>query len=323
MKSITVLLLLLVVVNCFSEREYQREFEKFIKKYNKKYSNEDFPIRYKNFKNTLALITEENLSQNDYTLGITKFADLNEEEFRRNYANANPSRNPVMPKYKVLDTSNLPNTVDWREKGAVTPVETQYECASDWAVSTTEAVEGLHFILEGTLIGFSPQQMVDCDTNEGQINCNGGYIDFEYIKENGIETGIDYPYTGVAGNCAYNPADVVYYVTGSYDVPVNDSMQLAAAVAQQPVSIYLNGASYLFQTYTGGIVTSPQCGTDSSHAVLIVGYANNGTTDYWIVKNSWGTDFGLDGYIYIMKSNEDGPGICGVAVNPSYPTNDQ
>ena len=108
---------------------------------------------------------------------------------------------------------------------------------------------------------------------------------------------------------------------GFADVQPNSPTQLMAALAMQPVSIAIEADTDIFKTYNGGIISSTDCGTKLDHGVLLVGYGTEDGRDYWIVKNSWGADWGEKGYFRIARdASQDGPGICGVQMQPSYPT---
>lgn len=135
---------------------------------------------------------------------------------------------------------------------------------------------------------------------------------FKYAKANKIESESDYPYTGKGGSCAYSASKGKVQLTGLTDVTPNSGSQLKAAVAQQPVSVAIEADKAVFQSYKGGIITSTGCGTTLDHGVLVVGYGSESGTDYWILKNSWGTTWGEKGYFRILRSDAAGKGICGL-----------
>jgi C1A family cysteine protease len=144
---------------------------------------------------------------------------------------------------------------------------------------------------------------------------------YKYTRDYGIQTGSVYPYLGVKGACKYNATKVVFKNVGWISVAKNDQVQLAAAVAKQPVSAAVQADATIFQFYGGGIMDSTACGTAINHGVLIVGYGTENGKDYWIVKNSWGTSWGEAGYVRIAKSaSKTSAGVCGIASMCSYPT---
>lgn len=176
------------------------------------------------------------------------------------------------------------------------------------------AIEGIHHIKTGELVSLSEQQLLDCSTN-GNYGCDGGNMDnaFEYIISNGgITTEDAYQYTAIQDMCqSVQPAVTIR----SYqDVPRYDEDALAAAVANQPVSVGVDANN--FQFYDGGVMTTDSCGTDLNHAVTIVGYgtAEDGS-QYWLIKNSWGETWGEGGYLRL----ERGVNACGLTIQASYP----
>lgn len=182
-------------------------------------------------------------------------------------------------------------------------------------------MEGITQIKTGELVSLSEQQLLDCSTeNHG---CDGGDIDeaFEYIRQsNGITSEANYPYQGSEGDCqaSENADNSAAHITGYEDVPANSEEALLQAVSQQPVSVAVDATN--FQFYSGGVL-SDNCGTDLNHGVLVVGYgtAEDGTS-YWLVKNSWGEDWGEKGYLRILRDSGTEGGLCGIAMQASYPT---
>jgi len=232
----------------------------------------------------------------------------------------------------LLSRSSTPSSVDWVSKGGVTPVKNQGQCGSCWSFSTTGALEGAYFVTYGTLPSFSEQQLVDCDTvrNGGKDHgCNGGLMDnaFSWIKKNGgLCSEEAYPYvsgtTKTGGTCettceVIDKSDVSSWV----DVPHKSDDDMMVAIAQQPVSVAIEADQQSFQLYKTGVF-SGTCGTNLDHGVLVVGYGSDSSgNDYYRIKNSWGTTWGDDGYIYIGRGSEynSGQGQCGVLLQASYP----
>jgi len=262
------------------------------------------------------------------SVGLNEFADLNTEEFGalKGCLNMAPSLEQEPIEDSVIVTGNdgeLPASVDWRAKGAVTPIKNQGQCGSCWAFSTTGSLEGLHFITNGTLLSFSEQQLVDCSGSYGNQGCNGGwpFWALEYTAAKGIELESVYPYKAVDTKCTYAQSSVVYQNKGYGNVTKNNEVAMATALVTQPISVCVEADQNVFQLYTGGVITSASCGTQLDHAILAVGYNTQGSQAYWIVKNSWGASWGLQGYVYIAKSNSTNTnGICGIAMNVAYPT---
>ncbi|EAY80530.1 hypothetical protein OsI_35710 [Oryza sativa Indica Group] len=268
-----------------------------------------------------------------FRLALNKFADMTTDEFRRTYAGSRARHHRSLRggrggeggsfRYGGDDEDNLPPAVDWRERGAVTGIKDQGQCGSCWAFSAVAAVEGVNKIKTGRLVTLSEQELVDCDTGDNQ-GCDGGLMDyaFQFIKRNGgITTESNYPYRAEQGRCNKAKAsshDVT--IDGYEDVPANDESALQKAVANQPVAVAVEASGQDFQFYSEGVFTG-ECGTDLDHGVAAVGYGiTRDGTKYWIVKNSWGEDWGERGYIRMQRGvSSDSNGLCGIAMEASYP----
>lgn len=307
------------------------QFGNFQERFNKKYNSlQDLETRFNIFRTNIRNIHLHNsdLTQN-FTMGINQFTDLTSDEFKEQYVSG--LKNDVVGSYgcKTYSSSSLsvPSSVDWRTKGAVTPVKNQGQCGSCWTFSSTGAVEGAWAISTKQLIDLSEQELVDCATgvSYGSHGCNGGQMEgaFKFIIEKGQCSNASYPYTsGVtqkSGSC--QKCSAVVKLSSCSDVKPNDHISLTAAVAQQPVSVAIEADTRYFQSYSGGILTSSSCGTNLDHGVLVVGYGTENGIDYYLVKNSWGTSWGEKGYVRITRSKStNDQGICGIAMDPSFPT---
>ena len=299
----------------------QQEFEDFILSFGKSYAHEaEYASRFKKFRDNLAYIRVFNSMENTMVLGVNQFADMDFVEFRSKYL---PSKFPLREQQNPVDFEGYtaPATVDWRTKGAVTGVKDQGQCGSCWSFSTTGSVEGAWFLAGHTLVSLSEQQLVDCSRAYGNQGCNGGLMDdaFKYIIANkGLTTEANYPYTAKDGTCDKTKAAAVAATISAFtDVAPKNPTALQNAVAQQPVSIAVEADQAAWQLYKSGTI-SKNCGTSLDHGVLVVGYDTTASPPFWIVKNSWGASWGQAGYIQIEIST--GSGICGINLQPSYPT---
>ncbi|XP_042380640.1 thiol protease SEN102-like [Zingiber officinale] len=283
--------------------------------------------RFNVFKQNMKFIDEFNKKDEPYKLKLNGFADLTNQEFLDLYAGSKIEHHRIHRgekpegefKHGHIDIYKLPASVDWRTQGAVTPVKDQRQCGSCWAFSVVAAVEGINQIVTRELISLSEQELVDCDT--GNMGCNGGWMDkaFRFIKNaGGITTEDTYPYTAQQGPSC-NASQPVVTIDGYEDVPSNNETALQQAVANQPVSVAIDASGRDFQFYSEGVFTG-SCGTSSNHAVAVVGYGETKDgTKYWIVKNSWGTNWGEQGYIRMERGTPKKEGTCGIAMSPSYP----
>ncbi|KAL5719714.1 hypothetical protein ACHQM5_012459 [Ranunculus cassubicifolius] len=145
---------------------------------------------------------------------------------------------------------------------------------------------------------------------------------FKYISsEHGLVTEANYPYKGTNNKCNRKAlASPGIKISGYENVPISEE-SLLKAVSNQPVSVAIDASGFHFQFYSSGVFDGP-CGTDLNHGVTAVGYGvDEKGIKYWIVKNSWGKDWGEEGgYIRMKKDVHDEEGLCGIAKQSSYPT---
>ncbi|XP_047309146.1 low-temperature-induced cysteine proteinase-like [Impatiens glandulifera] len=316
-------------INPVSEETVAELFQEWKEKHGKVYKHaKEEEKRFQIFNNNLYYIMEMNSrkgssSRTGHKVGLNKFADLSNFEFREVYTSKVMKNRSEKKTGHVESFDAPPSSLDWRKLGAVTSVKDQGICGSCWSFSSTGAMEGIHAIVTGDLISLSSQELVDCDNiSDG---CNGGYMNnaFEWVINNGgIDSESDYPYVGSDSICNTEKINEKVVSIDGYKVVNVDERSLLSAVAGQPVSVAIDGSAIDFQLYTDGIYDG-FCSSDPNainHAVLIVGYGSEGDEEYWIVKNSWGTGWGKDGYIYIKKNTTNIYGVCGINSLASYPT---
>jgi len=303
--------------------ELQTMFTEFKQTYGKTYTSEEEAQRFQVFQENVAFINKHNAAfeagTETYTVGVNQFADMTIAEFKAAYLrpmNMSRPRNEV-----ILPESNV-GAVDWRDHNAVTPVKNQAQCGSCWAFSSTGSIEGAHAIATGNLVSLSEQQLVDCSVTQGNHGCEGGLMDYAFtyvISNKGLTTEANYPYTaqGPLTCQTAKAADHAATVSSYADVAQNQESQLIAAVTKQPVSVAIEADQSGFQLYKSGVFKAA-CGTQLDHGVLAVGFGTTGGQDYWIVKNSWGTSWGMSGYI-LMAQHVGATGICGINMMSSYP----
>jgi hypothetical protein len=310
----------LVAATPMTDAEFQ--FINYVAKFGKSYATvEEYNARLAIFVQKNAEILRINAEQSSFKLGHNKFTDYTDAEYKKllGYkqttttveASEAPATNQSVPSFAT--------GVNWVTAGAVTPVKDQGQCGSCWTFSSTGALEGAWEVQKGELLSFSESQLVDCVKT--CFGCGGGNqtLAFHYWTNHLVESEAAYPYVPVQNTCAYNAAAAYQniIVTGHVAVTVDSVSALQAAVAQQPIAVSIEADTLVFQSDTSGVLNSTKCGTTLDHAVLAAGYGTENGQDYWLVKNSWGTGWGEQGYIKIAAV--DGQGICGIQMAPVYP----
>lgn len=318
------------------ELNAEAHFASFVQRFGKTYrDDEERAHRLSVFKANLLRARRHQRLDPTAVHGVTKFSDLTPAEFRRQFLGLRRSRSSGRDLLKgsgsaheapILPTDGLPTDFDWREHGAVGPVKDQGSCGSCWSFSTSGALEGAHYLATGKLEVLSEQQMVDCDhecdpsePRSCDSGCNGGLMTtaFSYLqKVGGLEREKDYPYNGRDDTCKFDKSKVVAQVHNFSVVSVNEDQIAANLVKHGPLAIGINAV--FMQTYIGGVSCPYICGRHLDHGVLLVGYGSAGYAPirfkekpYWIIKNSWGENWGENGYYKICR----GPHVqnkCGV-----------
>jgi len=315
----------------------QQKFLEFQKKYNKVYSShEEFQYRYQVFKTNLKKAAEHQQKNPKATFGVTKFSDLTDEEHKQFFrmVNADFSKFPTLPKKtdfsaskSQLSCSPDSTNYDWFAdcSGSCTEVYNQGQCGSCWAFSATETIESYYALNTGAaIVGLSVEQIVDCDTAGQDQGCNGGFPTgaYQYVQSaGGLESSQQYPYTaegGQSGTCQIgnngstngtngnNTGNFIATVSSYSSISGETGMYQQLSVSSGgPVSVCVDASSW--SSYTGGVLT--QCTDNVDHCVQTTGYSGYGSSgSYWIVRNSWGADWGEQGFIWV----EIGQDLCAI-----------
>jgi len=300
-------------------------WEEYKALYSKYYNGNDEDQRRLTYQASLKIIDEHNAKGLSFRLGVNQFADMTADEYKNLFLSGLTGGAADAEEAAFNADLELPDRVDWREVGAVTPVKDQGTCGSCWAFSTTGAIEGAEFLSSGNLISLSEEELLDCAKGNGNKGCRGGEPDvaMEWVKSHGLCTEEGYPYNMLDFECLnkYTPCQVAVNIDGYQSVQKHNEAALKAAVAQQPVSVEIQANSDLFRLYESGVLSGDGCGTFLDHAVLVVGYGNEDGQDYWLVKNSWNKTWGDEGYVKLARTDSTSTyGMCGIAQKMVYPT---
>ena len=320
---ICVLWIILSKMKC-DDDEWQQFKQNFIRTFE---SKEEENKRKVIFCETLQTVAQHNLEfQNGkvtFKMGINKFADSTFEEFHELYAR-DPVDEPddvyekmkqsvetVLISKSIDEIDNVPKNFDWRDRGAVTEVKDQGSCGSCYAFGAIGVLESRWFIETGNLTEFSVQEIVDCTASYQNYDCNGGRPgpSIAYVKDHGINFEADYPYEGKVGKCRKQKNKINFKLRG-YGVAIandkifdDDKVLKSTLVTQGPLAIFLNIDHESFMRYSSGIYFEPKCSSRTTHVTLLVGYGKTGQDqDYWIIKNSFGRQWGEGGYIRIARN---------------------
>lgn len=326
MWGLQVLLLPVVSLALYPEEILDPQWELWKKTYQKQYNGKVDEISRRliwerNLKHISIHNLEASLGVHTYELSMNHLGDLTSEEVVRKMTGLKvpPSHSHSNDTYIPDWEGRVPDSVDYRKKGYVTPVKNQGQCGSCWAFSSVGALEGQLKKKTGKLLNLSPQNLVDCVyENDG---CGGGYMTnaFQYVQQNrGIDSEDAYPYVGQDESCMYNPTGKAAKCRGYREIPAGSEKALKRAVARVgPVSVAIDASLTSFQFYSKGVYYDESCdGNNLNHALLAVGYGIHRGHKHWILKNSWGEDWGNKGYVLLARNKNN---TCGIANLASFP----
>jgi C1A family cysteine protease len=306
-------------------------FDGFIHRYSKNYAAAEFEERFNTFVANAEKLSELLRAKGERTfeMGLNHFADMSDEEFRSSVLMQKDTLAAMLQKYGLPTLSaavesekvQVPTSVDWRQKGAVSKIKDQAICGSCWTFAATGCMESAYFIKYGKMYDLSEEQIMNCAWNYSVAGCGGGFAHaaFQYVHDiGGIEENKDYPYLGADAFCKFDSSKTVVSVDSWAYVPTGNANAMKATLAKQPVAIAIDASHTSFKYYHSGVYYEPNCASDPNgldHAVLAVGYGTDAVAgDYWIVKNSWSTHWGDGGFVKMSAKNNN----CGVLTMPSY-----
>ncbi|XP_031627883.1 cathepsin L1-like [Contarinia nasturtii] len=330
-KCVIVITCLLIALNTASVID-MHNWSAYKSKYSKNYQNQDEDRMHMEIylKHKQEIVKHNQLYDKglaSYTMSLNAYSDIPHMEFvslmngaRHEHFRKNESHCELVE----MTEESLPKSIDWRSKGGVSKVEEQGRCGSCWAFSVIGAIEGQYFRKTGHLVPLSVQNLVDCVDTEQSIKnkCRGQSTAraMDYVKENGgVDTEKSYPYKASGGLCKYKPKNSVAELRGYKTISEGDEMQLQKAIATVgPISVCVDSSHESFQHYHGGVYYEPKCRPHYlSHAVLVVGYGNDSKHGaFYIIKNSWGDDWGEKGYMKLARNRKNHCGIASAALYP-------
>uniref|UniRef100_A0A3B4UE32 Cathepsin S, ortholog 1 n=1 Tax=Seriola dumerili TaxID=41447 RepID=A0A3B4UE32_SERDU len=297
MHILCVVLLLAFLVLGHSSSALNKMWEEWKIKHHRVYDNQtEIIFRRAVWQKNLGLVLRHNqeasAGKHNFTLGLNHLADMTAEEINEklNGLKLEDPANFTNGTFKEVSGLSMPQGVDWRKNGLVSPVQNQGLCGSCWAFSSLGALEGQMKKRTGVLVPLSPQNLVDCSTSDGNHGCKGGYISkaFKYVIRNeGVDSERFYPYEHKNGKCRYSVKGKAGYCSNFHILPRGDERALQAVVASVgPVAVAVNAMLPSFHNYRGGLYNAPGCNPRFiNHAVLVVGYGTDRGQDYWLVKN--------------------------------------
>ncbi|XP_013139369.1 PREDICTED: cathepsin L1-like [Papilio polytes] len=323
---IFVSVVLIAGVSAMSIDLLQDEWNTFKLKHGKKYDPLEEHHRKQVFLYNKHIVEEHNQrylrGETTYYMRINEFSDYFDTEINNSLYGFNIT-DYLLHVDKgatfIRPTDYIPEEINWEHRGAVTPVKNQRGCACCWAFSATGALEGQVFLSKNVLVSLSEQNLVDCDSRGDGCSSSGNMLSaFAYVSQNqGIDREDAYPYYARKQQCAFKNVTVGARSAGFTAIMFGNELILKEAVATRgPISIAFH-AMHSFRTYKGGIYYEDRCNANNlNHAMLVVGYGRERNQDYWLVKNSWGTGWGLKGYAKVARNRGNN---CGIATIASYP----
>ncbi|KAG5669353.1 hypothetical protein PVAND_017241 [Polypedilum vanderplanki] len=309
-----------------SNEDFNQKWEEYKNHYNKSFKMEFREERCRRaFKENLDTISQHNEAFDNgkasFKLGVNHLADLSNLHYLRSYVrlvdsdiDANNDRDYILGN-SLFQNKQYPESLDWREKGFVTKAKNQKSCGSCYAFSIAGSIEGQIFKRINKLVELSPQQIVDCSSSFGNHGCAGGSLrtTLKYLeKSGGLMRESDYPYTSSHNKCSFDEDLAIVNITSWSILPSKDEEVMKGVLNEVgPIAISIDASLKTFQLYSEGVYDDPNCSSTAvNHAMLLVGY----TPDAWILKNWWGKNWGINGYMLVKR----GVNKCGIANYAAY-----
>jgi C1A family cysteine protease len=322
-------------------------FAAWMSTHSKSYSNEEFVFRWNVWRENHRFIEEHNRQNHTYHLAMNQFGDLTIDEFQTRHTSKMglafdhySAAPPVLKEKRAAFDVAAPASVDWRKEGVVTPAKNQGAlppsflpilylcffpgaCDSSYAFGTVSVIESAIALKTGQLLDLSEQQVVDCSINYEQgMNggCNGGHevVVMDYVSARGITTEASYPYTSNTtqqhGRCRIGTGTNARGLKMRRIAPLNENKLAEGVAVYGPLVASVSAENRDFLLYRGGIYENKSCPKAVDHVVSVVGYGTENGKPYWIIKNSWGSTWGENGFMKLAR----GVNMCGIVSDNAW-----
>lgn len=303
----------------------EKSFLQWMRSTNQIFTGNEYHFRLGIYLQNKRLVQQHNANMATFAVALNHLAHLTPSEYKSMLGfKMNKGKSAVSSFAATANkvySASAAATVDWRTKGIVNKIQDQGQCGSCWAFSAVQAAESAYARSTGNLLKFSEQNLVDCVTI--CYGCSGGLMDYAYyyiIKNQGgsFNSGTDYPYVGYDQSCSFNKNRAIGKISNFIYVTEGSESDLALKVSQYgPVAVAIDASNWSFQLYSSGIYDESSCSSeDLDHGVGCVGYGSENSVNYWIIRNSWGTSWGEQGYIRMVKDKNNQCGEASMACVP-------
>ena len=301
----------------------ERAFVSWMRTNNVLYTGSEYHLRLGIYLTNARYVSSFNAQRKSYTLSLNRFAASTDAEYRARLSSHVPSRIPQRQQEVTAApyTNDVPDELDWREKGVCNPPCDQLECASGWAFACVAAQEGQWKIYKGELMKLSEQELLCCDFTD--FGCEGGLADSAAYFVLNNQKGqwmldSDYPYTGVAKACEFDESKGVQFLKEIVYAKTTNEQDMKEKCAKFGLlAVSIDGSRLGFKLYHEGVYDDEYCDRyHICHSVTIVGYGTQDGKDYWLCRNSYGAEWGEQGYI---KMRRNAGGQCGIDLLPYLP----
>lgn len=303
-------MLFLLIDLCISKIHLQlheeRSFLNWMRNNNAFYTGSEYHLRLGIYLSNKQFVESFNKDKTHSSIiALNKFACYTRAEYQA-LLGVIPQRSQSKSNKKtnLIQNKNDPESLDWRDKGAVNSVKDQGSCGACWAFSAIAAEEGAYFVSSGTLYRLSEQNLVDCTAT--CYGCFGGLPELglgqalnNQNRKFALES--DYPYAGIQQTCVFDQSKAVADISAITMYREEKYIQ-PNLIKWGPTSVCIDASGSGFMLYSSGIYQGADCRTSQNHAVCVVGYGEESGTQYWIVRNSWGTTWGERGYIRMIRN---------------------